>query len=95
MMTQPTVPFELQEKIASLQDAILGRHPTLPTLLREIHTALRKQPENVTILPEESIATIVRGLEIQTNTFLASTVAKSSKSTSSVAALKSKGADAF
>ncbi len=96
MTNAPTVPFELQEKIASLQAAILDKHPTMTTLLREIHTALRKQPENVVILPEESISTIVRGLEIQTNTFLAETVsAKSAKSTSKLAAVKKLGADAF
>lgn len=93
--TQPTVPFELQEKIASLQNAILEKHPTMPTLLREIHTALRKQPENVVILSEEDIGIIVRGLEVQTNTFLADTVSKSSKSTSAVGKIKKLGADAF
>ena len=94
-MTSPTVPFELQEKIQSLQNAILDKHPTMPTLLREIHTALRKQPENVIILPEESIQIIVKGLEVQTNTFLAETVSKSAKSTSRVASIKKLGADAF
>lgn len=94
-MNAPTVPFELQEKIQALQSALLDRHPAMPTLLREIHTALRKQPENVVILSEEDIGIIVRGLEVQTNTFLAETVTKSSKSTSSVAKIKSLGADAF
>jgi hypothetical protein len=95
MTEAPTVPYELQEKITSLQEAILHKHPTMGTLLREIHTSLRKQPENVTVLPEDQIAIIVRGLELQTNTFLATTVSKSAKSTSKVTSLKSKGADAF
>lgn len=94
-MNAPTVPFELQEKIQSLQDSLLSRHPTMPTLLREIHTALRKQPENVVILSEDQIGTIVKGLEIQTNTFLAQTVSKSAKSTSAVGKIKAMGADAF
>ena len=94
-MSAPTIPFELQEKIQSLQNALLDRHPSMPTLLREIHTALRKQPENVVILSEEEIGIIVRGLETQTNTFLAQTVTKSAKSTSAVAKVKSLGADAF
>ena len=94
-MNIPTIPFELQEKITSLQAAILDKHPTMPTLLREIHTALRKQPENVVILGEDEIGIIVKGLEIQTNTFLADTVSKSSKSTSAVAKVKKLGADAF
>ena len=94
-MTSPTVPFELQEKIQSLQNAILDKHPTMPTLLREIHIALRKQPENVVILSEDQIGIIVRGLEVQTNIFLAETVSKSAKSTSKVASIKKLGADAF
>lgn len=95
MSEAPTVPYELQEKITSLQESILHKHPTMGTLLREIHTALRKQPENVTILPEDQIAILVRGLELQTNTFLATTVSKSAKSTTKVTSLKAKGADAF
>jgi hypothetical protein len=67
----------------------------MPTLLREIHTALRKQPENVVILSEEEIGIIVTGLEVQTNTFLAQTITKSAKSTSKVASVKKLGADAF
>jgi activator of HSP90 ATPase len=95
-MNTPTISFDLQEKITSLQTAILDKHPSMPTLLREIHVALRKQPENVVILSEEEIGTIVRGLEVQTNTFLAETVTKSSsKSTSAVARVKKLGADAF
>lgn len=94
-MNPPTISFDLAEKIQSLQTAILDKHPTMPTLLREIHTALKKQPENVIILSEEDICTIVKGLEIQTNTFLAETVAKSAKSSSKVGAIKKLGADAF
>lgn len=94
-MNAPTISFDLQEKITSLQESILEKHPRMPTLLREIHIALRKQPENVIILSEEEIGTIVRGLEIQTNTFLAETVSKSSKSTSAVSRVKKLGADAF
>lgn len=94
-MNTPTIPFELQEKIQSLQNALLDRHPSMPNLLREIHTALRKQPENVVILSEEDIGIIVTGLEVQTNTFLAQTVTKSAKSTSAVVKVKALGADAF
>lgn len=94
-MTAATLPFDLQEKIQSLQNALLDRHPTMPNLLREIHTALRKQPENVVILPEDAVQTIVKGLEIQTNTFLAETVSRTAKSSSKVAAVKKLGADAF
>lgn len=94
-----TVPagFELKEKVAMLSQAILDRHPTMPTLLREIHTTLRKQPENVTLLSDEEIAILVRGLENQTNTYLASTVTGAKKSTtkSLTAKLNALGDDAF
>jgi len=94
-VAEVTIPFALQESITALQNAILHKHPTMPTLLREIHTALRKQPENVILLSEDEIATIVTGLQHQTNTFLAESVSKSSKSTSKVASVKKLGADAF
>lgn len=98
-MTTQQIPagFELKEKVATLGQTILDRHPTMPTLLREIHTALRKQPENVTLLSDEEIAILVRGLENQTNTYLAATVsgAKKSSTKSLAAKLASLGDDAF
>jgi hypothetical protein len=97
-MNTPIAPgFELKNKIAELSNAILSRHPTMPTLLREIHTTLRKQPENVTLLSDEDIAIIVRGLENQTNTYLASSVTGAKKTTakSLAAKLNALGDDAF
>jgi hypothetical protein len=87
--------FEIQEKIAELQTIILDKHPKLPNLLKEIHTTLAQYPENVLLLSEEQIAVIVNGLEHQTNTFLATSVVKSSKSSTSTAKLKALGASAF
>lgn len=88
--------FELKEKIAALEQALLDRHPTMPTLLREIHTTLRKQPENVTLLSEDQIKVIVNGLQKQTGVELVQAVTKAPGKT---AALKSKikdlGVDAF
>ena len=63
------LPFELAEKVFSLSAMIIDKHPQLPTLLRDIHTALRKQPENVTLMSEEEICIIVSALKVQTNTF--------------------------
>lgn len=89
--------FELKNKIAELQEMLLLKHPMMPKLLQEIHSTLRKQPENVTLLDEEDIRIIVNGLEKQTGVELAASVSKSSKSASS--GLKNKianlGADAF
>lgn len=59
---------ELQMKIASLQEAIHAAHPTMPILLKEIHTILKNDPSNVTLLSEEDISIIVNGLKIQTKT---------------------------
>lgn len=67
---------ELQMKIASLQEAIHTAHPTMPILLKEIHTILKNDPTNVTCLSGEDISTIVNGLKLQTKTELASATMK-------------------
>jgi hypothetical protein len=54
--------FELQEKIASLQAALLESHPQMPVLLRTIHTQLRTDPELVTLLSEDEIGIVVASL---------------------------------
>lgn len=58
-------------KIADLQAAILSNNPQMPLLLRDIHSVLKNDPAVVTILrEEEDIATIIKGLEKQTKTYL-------------------------
>lgn len=59
---------QLQEKVASLQSALLAQHPAMPGMLREIHTQLKADAELVTLLSEEEIGTIVSGLMRQTQT---------------------------
>jgi hypothetical protein len=56
----------LKESILSLQTALLEAHPTIPTLLQEIHSFIKANPEQVTLLSEEDIEVIVRGLSRQT-----------------------------
>lgn len=85
--------LELKEKVASLQQALLDKHPTMPHLLREIYKNLKAQPENVTLLTEEEIKVIVNGLEKQTNTELVAAVTKTK--TSSSAKAKLNNVDAF
>lgn len=85
------VEFELHEKVAALSDAIMSRHPTMKTLLREIHSTVKQYPEQVTLLSEEEIGVIVNGLKTQTGVEL---VTKKT-STSKVAKLKSLGSDAY
>lgn len=79
---------ELKEKVAALQQALLDKHPSMPQLLQQIYVNLRANPENVTLLEETEIKAIVNGLEKQTMTELATTVAK--KSTSATKTLKAK-----
>jgi len=81
------LPQEIKMQMASLQEALLSAHPRMPTLLKEIHGILQKDPACVTIMTEEEIGIIVRGLEKVTATVLAEAVTsktpkKSLKSTS-------------
>lgn len=63
-------PTDVQMKIAELQSAILASHPSMPTLLREIHATLKADPETVTLLSETEIGTIVSGLQTFTGSFI-------------------------
>ena len=85
---------ELDRNVLELQEALLARHPRMPGLLREIHTALRAQPENVTLLNEEQISVIVNGLKVQTGVEFAAISAKSS-SKGIKAKIAAQGLDAF
>ena len=80
-MTQ-AIGFELKEKLAALQAAVLARHPTMPTLLQEIHRTLKAQPENVTLMTEDEIAIVVSGLMQQTNTVMVRATVSPSKAAS-------------
>ena len=87
--------FELKEKVAELSTLLLAKHPRMPVLLREIHTALRAQPENVTLLSEEEISQIVAGLKVQTGMEFAASATKGTGQKSAISKIKSLGADAF
>ena len=77
----------LEMKIAELQECILNAHPKLPIILKEIHTNLKNDPANVTLLSEEQIAIIVSGLKQQTKTEITqATLKKSTKALSRVSA---------
>lgn len=88
----------LRAKISDLQERLLSKHPTMPTLLAEIHRTLRTYPEQVTLLAEDEIRVIVNGLEAQTQTHLVTVTTKSSKSPAATKSIASKlanlGADA-
>jgi hypothetical protein len=95
MSAELTLADQLKEKVLSLSSAILSKHPTMPTLLREIHTTLLKYPEQVTILSEQDISIIVSGLQVQTGATLAASVSKPAAAKSLAAKIKTLGADAF
>jgi hypothetical protein len=86
--------FILKEKVAALEQTILAKHPSLPSLLAEIHKNIKANPEQITLLSEDDIKIIVNGLEIQTKTFLVQSVTKA-PSKSKVAEIKQLGLDAF
>lgn len=72
----PEQSYELKEKVADLQGKLLSLHPEMPTLLRTIHTQLSQDPELVTVLTEEEIGIIVRGLSVQMKTEITTTPVK-------------------
>ena len=83
----------IHERILSLSSALLSQHPSIPVLLQEIRRKLKNDPALVTLLQPTDIATIVRGLEKQTNTYLAESITK--PSTAAKAKLKNATANDF
>jgi hypothetical protein len=81
-ITQVTKPVglgkadQIREQIASLESMLLASNPTMPTLLRTIHTALSKDKDIVTLLTEEEIGVLVRGLMTHSNTVIATAAVK-------------------
>lgn len=65
---------QVKEKLAHLQNALLTKTPQLPLLLRDIHSALKKDPEVVTLLSPQDISIFIEGLKKQTGIHLASTL---------------------
>jgi len=70
-MSNPSQAFEVQEKLASLEAALLANTPDMPVLLRDIHRSLKQDPDVVTLLSEEECSILVRGLKKQTATEIA------------------------
>lgn len=64
---------EVQQKIQDLADRLAADHPSMPVLLKEIHSTLKQQPDNVTLLSDEQIGVIVSGLLRYTNTTISTT----------------------
>ena len=83
----------LSMQFASLQEALLTSNPSMPNLLREIHTQLKKDPDVVTLLSEEEISQVVRGLSHLTAVKFAESVTSTSKKASITKSLKSANMD--
>lgn len=68
--------FEVREKLAQLEEALISATPNMPTLLRDIHRSLKADPDVVTILTEEECCILVKGLKKQTSTEIATSAVK-------------------
>jgi len=80
--------FALKEKVESLKQMMLDRHPKMPTLLSEIHKTLLKYPEQVVLMSEEETAIVVQGLIKQTGTEFAKAAMKTSSTSAKSLAAK-------
>lgn len=58
---------ETQTAISQLAESLLTANPTMPSLLRTIHSKLKSDPAIVTLLTEEEIAEVITALKVQTN----------------------------
>lgn len=85
--------FELKEKVSALSEAILSKHPTMKSLLREIHTTVSKYPEQITLLSEDDISQIVKGLMVTTGIEFAEKAMKAPATVTKK--IKALGASAF
>ena len=71
--------FEIKEKIAQLEKALLEQLPDMPKILQTIHRQLTKDPSIVTLLIEEDCIVLVRGLMAQTKTSIVTSAIKKPK----------------
>lgn len=78
-MTATNQAFEIQEKLARLEESLKASTPGIATLLRDIHSHLKKDPDVVTLLSEEECNILVQGLKKQTSTEIATSALKSGK----------------
>lgn len=66
-------------RIQELYDSVQSTLPNMPTLLREIHSNLKQDPELVTLLSPEQVSIIVSGLSKQTQTTITTSILSGSK----------------
>lgn len=95
MFDKEATSVQFTNKISELKDLILAKHPNMGLLLNEIHDALKKQPECVTLLSEEEIGVIADGLKVQTGIEFSVTLAKPTGIKSLKNKIQTLGVDAF
>ena len=71
--------YVIKEKLAMLDDSLKENLPNMATILRDIHTQLKDDPDTVTLLSEEECNILVEGLKAKTQTVIATAALKSSK----------------
>lgn len=76
IQASPTHPIAME--MAELEEALNKNVPGFNVILRDIHIKLREDPNTVTLLSEEEISLIVKGLERHANVTLTSKAAKPS-----------------
>lgn len=70
----------IKEKLYQLESKLKENVPNIKELLRDIHTSLKKDPDVVTILSEEEVSMLVKGLVKQTQSTVIDKVLKTKKS---------------
>lgn len=75
----PTSHIEISIKISELEDCLKQSHPSMPELLRDIHRNLQQDPEIVTLLTPLEVSIIVKGLSVQTQTTITTSIISGSK----------------
>lgn len=71
--TAPAVEHPLSMKVAELGQLLEAANPGYSLLLRDIHASLKNDPELVTVLSDEEIGQIMKGLLSHTDTTIAAT----------------------
>lgn len=68
---------QIKDAVLQLQDLLLRCHPQMPTLLQQIHTAIRQDEDLAHLLTPEERGIIVRGLKTHKNIVIATATVKS------------------
>ena len=74
----------IKEKLYTLESQLTANHPDIKGLLRDIHSTLKQDPDVVTILSEEEVSILVKGLMRQTNSDVIAKVVKTKPSKKSL-----------